>query len=82
MNICSKIKNIMKEIANVFGTEFVKNTTTENAMKRFFTNTLTRKDTSFSILGVRCNSEQSTGKRKMSPMQIYYFLQGYNINEA
>lgn len=24
MNICSKIKNIMKEIANVFGTEFVK----------------------------------------------------------
>ena len=56
MNICSTIKNIMKEIANVFGTEFVKNPTAENAMKWFFTNTLTRKDTSFSILGVRCNS--------------------------
>lgn len=72
----------MKEIANVFGTEFVKNPTTENAIKGFFTNRLTRKDTSFSILGVRCNNEQSTGKRKMSPMQIYYFLQGYKINEA
>lgn len=72
----------MKEIANVFGTEFVKNPTAENAMKWFFTNTLTRKDTSFAILGVRCNSEQSTGKHKMSPMQIYYFLQGYKINEA
>lgn len=82
MNICSKIKNIMKEIANVFGTEFVKNPTTENAIKGFFTNRLTRKDTSFSILGVRCNNKQSTGKRKMSPMQIYYFLQGYKINEA
>lgn len=72
----------MKEIADVFGTEFVKNPTAENAMKWFFTNTLTRKDTSFAILGVRCNSEQSTGKRKMSPMQIYYFLQGYKINDA
>lgn len=72
----------MKEIANMFGTEFVKNPTTENAIKGFFTNRLTRKDTSFSILGVRCNNEQSTGKRKMSPMQIYYFLQGYKINEA
>lgn len=82
MNICSKIKNIMKEIANVFGTEFVKNPTAENAMKWFFTNTLRRKDTSFAILGIRCNSEQSTGKRKISPMQIYYFLQGYKINEA
>ena len=82
MNICSTIKNIMKEIANVFGTEFVKNPTAENAMKWFFTNTLTRKDTSFAILGVRCNSEQSTGKRKMSPMQIYYFLQGYKINDS
>ena len=38
MNICLKIKNIMKEIANVFGTEFVKNPTTENAIKGFFSN--------------------------------------------
>lgn len=71
----------MKGIADVFGTEFVKNPTTENAMKGFFTNTLSRKDSSFAILGVRCNSEESTGKRKMSPMQIYQFLQGYKINE-
>ena len=71
----------MKGIANVFGIEFVKNPTTENAMKGFFTNTLNRKDSSFAILGVRCNSEESTGKRKMTPMQIYQFLQGYEINE-
>lgn len=81
MNIFSGIKNIMKGIANVFGTEFVKNPTTENAMKGFFTNTLSRKDSSFTILGVKCNSEESTGKRKMTPMQIYQFLQGYEIKE-
>lgn len=81
MNIFSEIKNIMKGIANVFGTEFVKNPTTENAIKGFFTNTLSRKDSSFAILGVRCNSEESTGKRKMTPMQIYQLLQGYKINE-
>lgn len=71
----------MKGIADVFGFEFVKNPTPENAMKGVFTSTLNRKDTSFAVLGIRCNSEESTGKRKMAPMQIYQFLQGYIINE-
>lgn len=82
MNIFLKLKKVMKGIANVFGTEFVKNPTAENAMKGFFISTLSNKDTSFTILGVRCNSEECTGKRKMFPIQIYQFLQGYKINEV
>lgn len=71
----------MKGISNVFGPEFVKDSTPENAMKGFFIRTLSGKDTSFAIIAIRCNSAESTGKRKMTPGMTYQFLQMYTINE-
>ena len=41
--------------------------------------TLAGKEASFTILGIRCNSKESTGKRKMEPGRLYQFLQGYHI---
>lgn len=43
--------------------------------------TLTSLDTTFAIIAVRCNSENSTGKRKMQTGTIYKFLQGYDISD-
>lgn len=41
---------------------------------------LSHLDTSFAIVAVRCNSEYSTGKRKLAAGTIYYFLDGYSID--
>lgn len=41
--------------------------------------TVVGKESSFTILGIRCNSKESTGKRKMEPGRLYKFLQGYHI---
>ena len=71
----------MSKILKGFGPIFAKNPTEENAIMGFFTKTLSSKETSFAIVGIRCNSEESTGKRKMSCGQIYRFLQGYEIGE-
>ena len=43
--------------------------------------TLASRDTSFSVIGIRCNSEKSIGKRKMTAGMLYQFLQGYEIGE-
>lgn len=75
------MKDFIKHVKNVFGYEFVKNPTTENAMKGIFINTLNKKDSSFAVIAVRCNSETSTGKRKMTPGLTYLLLQGYEISE-
>ncbi len=75
------LKNCMSKILKGFGPVFAKNPTEENAIMGFFTKTLSSKDTSFAIVGIRCNSEESTGKRKMSCGQIYRFLQGYEIDK-
>ena len=75
------LKSCMSKILNAFGPIFAKNPTEENAIMGFFTKTLSSKDTSFAIIGIRCNSEESTGKRKMSCGQIYRFQQGYEIGE-
>lgn len=50
-------------------------------MKDILIETLKQRDTSFSIIAVRCNSDNSTGKRKMDAGTIYKFLQGYEIFE-
>lgn len=34
---------------------------------------------SFEVVGVRCNSDRSTGKKKLKSNQIYYFLEGIKI---
>lgn len=75
------IKDFINRVENVFGCGFVKNPTTENAMKGIFINTLTKKDSSFAVIAVRCNSETSTGKRKMTPGLTYLLLQEYEISE-
>lgn len=50
-------------------------------IKNITIQTLTSRDTSFAIIAVRCNSDSSTGKRKMDAGTIYKFLQGYEIFE-
>ena len=66
----------------VFKPEFVNNPTMGNATKDvFINNTLSKKDTSFTIVALRCNSENSTGKRKMTPGQTYQLLQCYEVGE-
>ena len=72
----------MKSLQKVFGSEFVKNPTVDNAMQEFFTSTLSNKDTSFAIIGVRCNEKDSTGKRKMCAGMTYQFIQGYDITNG
>ncbi len=50
--------------------------------KDTYLSSLVSKSTSFALLGVRCNSEESTGKRKLTPGVIYPFLQEYCIEEG
>lgn len=50
-------------------------------MKDILIQTLTSRDTSFALIAVRCNSNNSTGKRKMETGTIYKFLQGYSISD-
>ena len=43
--------------------------------------TLASRNMSFVLIGLRCNSDTSTGKRKMEAGIIYKFLQGYSISD-
>lgn len=54
----------------------------EEIYKEFFIRTLQEKDSSFSMLGVRCNSKDSIGKRKMNAGQLYLLLDGYEIKDG
>ena len=38
--------------------------------------------TSFSVIAVRCNSDESTGRRKLVSGKIYYLLDGYSVERA
>ena len=42
---------------------------------------LNDKDTSFTIIAVRCNSESATVRRKLERGRIYQLLQGYEISD-
>lgn len=53
----------------------------EKMYKEVFVRTLNAKDTSFSIIGIRCNSNESKGKRKMTAGLLYMLLGGYSIGE-
>ncbi len=44
-------------------------------------NPLSNIKSSFAVIGVRCNSDKSIGRRKLKPHQIYYLLEGYSIDE-
>ncbi|MDO4319216.1 MAG: AAA family ATPase [Bacteroidales bacterium] len=53
---------------------------TERPAKRLCgINPLADIDASFAIVAVRCNSNESTGKRKLIPGTIYYLLDGYSV---
>lgn len=69
-------------MSNMFNIKSLKEPIVEHIMKGLFTSTLSNKDTSFSIIAIRCNSEGSTGKRKMSNGVIYQFIQGYEIDNT
>lgn len=47
-----------------------------------FIHTLQEKDTSFSVIGIRCNSASSTGKRKLTSGHLYMLLEGYDIKDG
>lgn len=47
--------------------------------KELFIKTIANRETSFAIIGIRCNTKDSVGKRKMDPGRLYLFLQGYHI---
>lgn len=47
-----------------------------------FIHTLQGKDTSFSVIGIRCNSASSTGKRKLTSGHLYMLLEGYDIKDG
>lgn len=53
----------------------------EKMYTEIFVKTLKAKDTSFSIIGIRCNSNESKGKRKMIAGQLYMLLDGYYIDD-
>ena len=38
--------------------------------------TLTGRDVTFEVIAIRCNSKESTGKRKLTPQLIYHLLDG------
>jgi hypothetical protein len=50
--------------------------------KDIFIHTLQGKDTSFSVIGIRCNSASSTGKRKLTSGHLYMLLEGYDIKDG
>jgi len=54
----------------------------EEMYQKIFIKTLKEKESSFSIIGVRCNSKDSAGKRKMTVGQLYLLLDGYEIKEG
>lgn len=43
--------------------------------------TLTGRDVTFEVIAIRCNSKESTGKRKLTPQLIYHLLEGYDIQK-
>lgn len=47
-----------------------------------FIKTFSGKDSSFTIFAIRCNSNESTGKRKMDPGRLYYIMQGYTVKDG
>ena len=46
-----------------------------------FLKTLNGRESSFAVIGIRCNDKKSTGKRKMDPKRLYQLFQGYHIYE-
>lgn len=52
----------------------------KEAVRRVGINALFCGNSSFAVVAVRCNSAKSTGKRKLIPGKIYYFLEGYSLD--
>lgn len=53
--------------------------TNKRNKKVILSQTLMGRGDDFELIAVRCNSKESTGKRKMTPDLIYYLLDGYDI---
>lgn len=52
----------------------------EYIRRKISISTLDEQDTSFALVAVRCNSEDSVGKRKLVLSEVYYLLDGYSID--
>ena len=74
-----KLKNMTN---NMYSSEMEIERMAEKKYKECFIKTLKAKDTSFSIIGIRCNSNGSKGKRKMIAGQLYMLLDGYSIYDC
>ncbi len=71
----------MKYLCNLIKrckTWFMDKVTNNRNKKVVLSQTLTGRVEEFELIAVRCNSK-SSGKRKMTPDLIYYFLDGYDI---
>ena len=54
----------------------------DRSSQALFLKTLAGRDCSFAVIAIRCNSKNSTGKRKMDAGRMYYLLQGYTIGQG
>lgn len=78
MGIAKDLKEI---IASWLETDDNGNLDMDRTFQALFVKTHAERDNSFAIIAIRCNSKDSTGKRKLDPERIYYFLRGYIITD-
>lgn len=77
MSLLRKVLNFLKRLLHMNVDKRA-----EEMYKSFFIHTLQEKDTAFSVIGVRCNTNESKGKRKMAAGQLYMLLEGYVIKDG
>lgn len=74
-------KMIKKDYNNTYGPLSAENSTTENIVMDIKLDSILEKENSFAIVGIRCNTEESVGKRKLTSGVIYNFIEGYIISK-
>lgn len=70
--------SLFKRFISFLKVFFKPNTDSETNLKSL--NMAADKDNSFAIVAIRCNSDDSVGKRKLIAGHIYYLLDGYNLD--
>lgn len=71
--------DFLKKVADWLRFDYKGNLDMDKSSQALFLKTLTGKERSFAVIAIRCNSEKSTGKRKMDAGRLYHLLHGYSI---
>lgn len=74
-------KIVKKDYNNAYGPLSAENSTTENIVMDIKLDSILEKENSFAIVGIRCNTDESVGKRKLKSGVIYNFIEGYIISK-